>query len=64
MGVTVTAETSVVRFILFHPTNTNIDGGNRNEDNLVFSNGLHIAVIVTLNTFMGNEFGIGCACCR
>ena len=60
MGVTATAEASVVRFIGFRPTKTHLEGRNYSAEFFLFSNGLPIAVIVTLNAPTDNEMGQLC----
>ena len=47
--LTATADTSIVRFIGFNPTNIHLDG-NDYGDKLLFLNCLHIAVILTSDT--------------
>ena len=57
ISVTVTAETSAVCLIDFHPKNIiyTIEGWNYYADKVLFSNCLHIAVILTLNTLTDNN---------
>jgi len=55
-GVTATAEISV-SCIRFHSTKTNLEGGYYYVDKLLFSNCLHIAVILTWNMFTDNKSG-------
>jgi len=60
-GVTATAESSTVCFIVFHPTKTCLEGGNYYADKLLFSNYLHIEVIMTLNTHIYEQCSVVCA---
>jgi len=61
MGVTDTAESSVVRFIDGHPTKPHLEGGNYYVDKLIVFNCLYIAVMLNLNTLTDNAMGSGCA---
>ena len=55
--VTAAAETSVTSVIGLLTTKTRLRGGNYYADKLLFLIGLHIAVILTLNTPRDNEVG-------
>ena len=64
MGENATTEISVVRFTGFHPTQHQLEDGNDCADNLLFSNCLRIAVIITLNTLTDNKMGTSRTCSR
>jgi len=54
----VMAEICVIRFIGFHVTNTHLEGVSYYGAMLLFSNCLHIVVILTLNTLTDNKAGV------